>query len=251
MLFSVLDFEVPLVDLRPNGAPVRYYAVEATALRVAGQRLELAAPLIAVLDTGTTGRNFAFESSSTVLQSFQINFNMFLNNVISIISVFCNYQKKWNHVLTCFNPSSADGSPRTWSSFCAFWKLRPTAQKCCARVWSAAGAGGDCVNSVSGQFCFAVWSEIWVYRWCVQFFELPNTFHATTSSLLHYFLAESTRAVRNRNFERQWICCCVRRMAPSSPSVWVLRIWGQLVLLAWILIIQEQSRVIWMSPFIR
>ncbi|CAL1131462.1 unnamed protein product [Cladocopium goreaui] len=46
---------VPLVDLRPNGAPVRYYAVEATALRVAGQRLELTAPLIAVIDTGTTG----------------------------------------------------------------------------------------------------------------------------------------------------------------------------------------------------
>jgi len=44
-----------LVDLRPNGAPVRYYAVEAIALRVGGERLELSAPLIAVLDTGTTG----------------------------------------------------------------------------------------------------------------------------------------------------------------------------------------------------
>ena len=30
---------------------------EATALRVGGERLELAAPLIAVLDTGTTGRS--------------------------------------------------------------------------------------------------------------------------------------------------------------------------------------------------
>lgn len=31
---------------------------EATALRVAGQRLELTAPLIAVIDTGTTGQGF-------------------------------------------------------------------------------------------------------------------------------------------------------------------------------------------------
>ena len=44
-----------MLDLRPSGAPVRYYAVEATGLRVAGQRLELPGPLVAVLDTGTTG----------------------------------------------------------------------------------------------------------------------------------------------------------------------------------------------------
>eukprot|EP00913_Durusdinium_trenchii_P014863 g13939.t1 len=46
---------VRLVDLRRNGAPIRYYAMEATALRVAGQPVDLPTPLVAVLDTGTTG----------------------------------------------------------------------------------------------------------------------------------------------------------------------------------------------------
>ncbi|CAE7500067.1 unnamed protein product, partial [Symbiodinium natans] len=46
---------VPLVDLRSQGAAVRYYAAEVAALNVGGQRLELEGPLVAVLDTGTTG----------------------------------------------------------------------------------------------------------------------------------------------------------------------------------------------------
>ncbi|CAJ1436376.1 unnamed protein product [Effrenium voratum] len=45
---------VPMVDLRRNGAPLRYYAVQAKGLRVAGEPLDVG-PLVAVLDTGTTG----------------------------------------------------------------------------------------------------------------------------------------------------------------------------------------------------
>ncbi|CAE7513528.1 unnamed protein product [Symbiodinium sp. CCMP2456] len=46
---------VPLVDLRGSGAAVRYYAAEVAALNVGGRPLEVEGPLVAVLDTGTTG----------------------------------------------------------------------------------------------------------------------------------------------------------------------------------------------------
>ncbi|CAE7511475.1 unnamed protein product [Symbiodinium sp. CCMP2592] len=46
---------VPLVDLRGSGAAVRYYAAEIAAFNVGGKPLEVDGPLVAVLDTGTTG----------------------------------------------------------------------------------------------------------------------------------------------------------------------------------------------------
>ncbi|CAE8720860.1 unnamed protein product, partial [Polarella glacialis] len=46
---------VPLLDLRPDGAPVRYYAGEVVGLRIAGEDLLWPGRIAAVLDSGTTG----------------------------------------------------------------------------------------------------------------------------------------------------------------------------------------------------
>ena len=46
---------VPLVDLRPLGAPVSPYACEVHRLVVNGQAVPLARPTLAIIDTGTTG----------------------------------------------------------------------------------------------------------------------------------------------------------------------------------------------------
>mmetsp|Transcript_881 Transcript_881/g.2017 ORF Transcript_881/g.2017 Transcript_881/m.2017 type:complete len:619 (-) Transcript_881:14-1870(-) len=46
---------IPLVDLRPMGAPVRYYSAEVRELRFGGERVSWPGRIIAVLDTGTTG----------------------------------------------------------------------------------------------------------------------------------------------------------------------------------------------------
>mmetsp|Transcript_14914 Transcript_14914/g.32752 ORF Transcript_14914/g.32752 Transcript_14914/m.32752 type:complete len:572 (-) Transcript_14914:8-1723(-) len=46
---------VPLVDLRPWGAPVSYYAVEVSELKFGGESISWPGRLVAVLDTGTTG----------------------------------------------------------------------------------------------------------------------------------------------------------------------------------------------------
>ena len=46
---------VPLVDLRPLGAPVASYAVRVERLIANGQELPLTRPTLAVIDTGTTG----------------------------------------------------------------------------------------------------------------------------------------------------------------------------------------------------
>ena len=50
------DGVVPLVDLRPLGAPVAYYAARGEALRVNGAPLDIGdAPLFVIFDTGLTG----------------------------------------------------------------------------------------------------------------------------------------------------------------------------------------------------
>jgi len=49
------DDAVPLVDLRPLGAPVEPYACRVAALRINGVAVALDRPTVAVLDTGTTG----------------------------------------------------------------------------------------------------------------------------------------------------------------------------------------------------
>ena len=46
---------IPLVDLRPLGAPVASYAVRVDKLRANGEELPLRRPVVAVIDTGTTG----------------------------------------------------------------------------------------------------------------------------------------------------------------------------------------------------
>jgi len=46
---------IPLVDLRGEGAPVRYYAARVASLSFGGERVAWPGPIVAVLDTGTTG----------------------------------------------------------------------------------------------------------------------------------------------------------------------------------------------------
>ena len=46
---------IPLVDLRPLGAPLASYAVKAHRLLANGQELDLKRPVYAIIDTGTTG----------------------------------------------------------------------------------------------------------------------------------------------------------------------------------------------------
>jgi hypothetical protein len=46
---------VPLVDLRPLGAPLAPYAVKVHRLTVNGRAVQLSKPCVAVIDTGTTG----------------------------------------------------------------------------------------------------------------------------------------------------------------------------------------------------
>ena len=46
---------IPLVDLRPLGAPVASYAVRVQSLSANGKQLPLTRPVVAILDTGTTG----------------------------------------------------------------------------------------------------------------------------------------------------------------------------------------------------
>ena len=46
---------IPLVDLRPLGAPVASYAVRVHKLIANGEEMPLTRPCVAVIDTGTTG----------------------------------------------------------------------------------------------------------------------------------------------------------------------------------------------------
>ena len=59
---------VPLVDLRPLGAPVEPYACVLSALLVNGEAVRLERPVVAVFDTGTTGATF----SDTLLDSDEL-----------------------------------------------------------------------------------------------------------------------------------------------------------------------------------
>mmetsp|Transcript_43592 Transcript_43592/g.79413 ORF Transcript_43592/g.79413 Transcript_43592/m.79413 type:complete len:602 (+) Transcript_43592:32-1837(+) len=52
---------LPLVDLRPLGAPVKYYAVEVASLRFGGTAVPWPGKIYAVLDTGTTGLTVSSE----------------------------------------------------------------------------------------------------------------------------------------------------------------------------------------------
>ena len=49
---------IPLVDLRPLGAPLGVYACRIRALVVNGRAVELERPSVAIIDTGTTGKCF-------------------------------------------------------------------------------------------------------------------------------------------------------------------------------------------------
>tara|TARA_B100000780_G_scaffold218629_1_gene157745 strand:- start:59 stop:241 length:183 start_codon:yes stop_codon:yes gene_type:complete len=46
---------VRTIDLRPRGAPVATYAAKVQRLYVNGQEVALDRPVVAVIDTGTTG----------------------------------------------------------------------------------------------------------------------------------------------------------------------------------------------------
>ena len=46
---------IPLIDLRPLGAPVATYALKVKRLVANGQEMPLKGPVVAVVDTGTTG----------------------------------------------------------------------------------------------------------------------------------------------------------------------------------------------------
>ena len=54
-LISRGDDAVPILDLRVAGAPVANYAVRVKRLLVNGEPVRLDRPLVAVIDTGTTG----------------------------------------------------------------------------------------------------------------------------------------------------------------------------------------------------
>lgn len=58
-LISAGDDAVPMVDLRPLGAPIEPYAVAVAGLSVNGVRVALDRPTVAVVDTGTTGLTIA------------------------------------------------------------------------------------------------------------------------------------------------------------------------------------------------
>lgn len=46
---------VPIIDLRPRGAPIANYAARVSSLVVNGQTIRLGRPAVAVIDSGTTG----------------------------------------------------------------------------------------------------------------------------------------------------------------------------------------------------